>query len=343
MAVTVSETSSAFSRSQLAASLPYFAKVVRDNVSDKTPLLSFLMGELGRGMRSASGLDGGSIPGVITGGSDIRVPVQLKNNQTVRSYSGADHLDISHQDTDDYALAPIKQIAGSYALTGREIRANKGESSVYPHAQAAASRLVQDLREDLNRQCTSDGTGNGGKDLTGLAAIINTGTLFGLSPTTYPKWQPGGFASGNARHARNASVGSYATGGIAEWRKQRQRLSWGTDALDMIMVASDVERFYADTIDGNIRYTTVSVGDADFKTLEFHGIRVMFDHAIPDGVAYFLNSRHIEFIRDTAADFAWLEDARPADQDVFVRTMIVEGNLVTDNRRTLGINLGITA
>jgi hypothetical protein len=134
-----------------------------------------------------------------------------------------------------------------------------------------------------------------------------------------------------------------ASGLIAEWRAQMQRLTWGTDTIDGILTATDVHRFYADQLDGNIRYMSVAVGDGDFKTLEFQGVNVFFDHAIAAGVSYLLNSRHVEFVRDSASDFSWLEPTRPADQDVFVRTMIVEGNIITDNRRTLGISSGITA
>ena len=200
MPITISDTSSAVSLSQVASTLPHLRKVVQDNVSDQTPLLSFLMGSLGASGRAAAGMDGGALPGAIVGGRDIHVPVQLDDNETVGSYSGADTIDISLQDTDNYALFAIRQNAGSFVITGREKRGNKGEAAIYNLMQGKINRLVNDLRIDLNRQAVADGTGNGGKDLDGLGAVIGTGALAGLDPATFPKWQPGGFASGNARH-----------------------------------------------------------------------------------------------------------------------------------------------
>ncbi len=50
------------------------------------------------------------------------------------------------------------------------------------------------------------------------------------------------------------------------------------------------------------------------------------------------------FMRDAGADFDWInEGVTPANQDVFTRIMVVEGNIVTDNRRMLGVMSGVTA
>ena len=76
------------------------------------------------------------------------------------------------------------------------------------------------------------------------------------------------------------------------------------------------------------------------------GAAIIKDFACPDGFMYFLNSQHIAFVRDSEGDFAWLdgdEMVRPVDQDAYVRVMIVEGNIVTDNRRQLGLMSGIVA
>lgn len=340
MAITISDSSSAVSQSQIASTLPHIRNVVKDNVSDKTPLLSFLMGTLGSNMRQSRGLEGGNIPGVIVGGRDIHVPVQLLRNETVASYSGADELDISHQDTDRYALYPIRQVSGALTIIGRELRANKGDAAIYSLMESKANRLMEDMRQNLNEQAIADGTGNAGKDILGLAAIVGTGSLAGLNPSTFPKWQPGGFASGHSRHAINTSAAGNL---VSNWRDNMTRLTFGTDRPDAFVVARDTWGLYTADIEGNIRYGQVEVGDANFKTLEFMGVPVFLDHVLSDGYSYQLNSAHIQFVRDTAADFDWLDEGvRPANQDVFARVMIVEGNVVTDNRRMHGEVSGLT-
>lgn len=344
MAQSISDTSSAFSRSAVASTLPHLRNSIRDNVSDTTPLLSFLMGSLAgpsRKLEGSAGNLGGGIPGVIVGGRDIQVPVQLVENTTPASYAGADPIDITNQDTDEYALFPIRQVAGSLVIVGRDLRGNKGEAQIYNLLQAKTQRLQEDMRMELNRQMVSDGTGNGGKDMLGLSALVSTSTLANISPTTYPKWQPGGFASGHARHGIKTTV-TFSSTGLDEMRLMANRLTFGTDGPDGIFNSSTVWSSYVDLCEPNIQYTSTDVADASFKVVHYMGIRMFFDHALPassgNGVQYWLNSRHIQLVRDSAGDFTWLDEGvRPANQDVDTKIMIVEGNLVTDNRRTLGV------
>lgn len=349
MAQSISETSSAVTRSAIASTLANYRPAIRDNVSDTTPLLSFLMGKLGGNARTLAGFAGDTgdgLPGTIMGGRDIMVPVQLTENQTPASYSGADPIDITNQDTDEYALFPIRQVAGSFVIIGRDMRGNKGPSQIYNLVQSKVNRLTEDMRMELNRQAVSDGTGNGGKDIMGLAGIVGTGTLANISPTTYPKWQPGGFPSGSSRHGIKTTV-TFSSAGLDEMRLMMNRLTFGTDGPDGIFCSAFVWSAYADLLEGNIRYTSTDAADGSFKVLTYMGVRMFFDHAIgnvaANGFMYFLNSRHIAFQRDSQADFDWIDDGvRPANQDVFTKIMIVEGNVVTDNRRMLGVINSIT-
>ncbi|ANS05908.1 major capsid protein [uncultured Mediterranean phage] len=353
MAITISDSSSALSQSQIASTLPHLRNVVRDNVADQNPLLSYLMGTLGMQMRGAAGMEGGTLPGVVVGGRDIHVPVALLRNETPSSYSGSDTIDISDQDTDRYALFPVRQEAASLRISGREMRSNKGEAAIYSLLQSKTNRMMTDFRQNLNEQAVADGTGNGGKDILGLEAIIDTGTLAGLNPATYPAWQPGGKAAADSRHGITESFGSFDTNdGKAEMRETFNNLTTGQDKPDALFAAQDVFQFFETSLttgsnnDGQVQYTQFDVGASGFKALQFKGVPIFFDFAIPDGSLYFLNSRHIQYIRDTEGDFAWLDGdtmVRPVDQDVFVRIMIVEGNVVTDERRKLGKITGITA
>jgi hypothetical protein len=342
MAISLTD-SSAISNSQVASTLAHVRQKVEDNVSDATPLLSFLMGKLGTGMRGLP-----SLPGVIVGGNDIKVPVQLKQNTTVGSYSGRDTIDISEQDTDRYALFPIRQVSGSVSISGREKRANKGEAATYSLLQSKVDRMINDLEDNITTQCLSDGTGNNGKDIEGLAAVVATGTLAGLNPSTYPYWQPGGYASGNSRHAIDATT-DFSSAGLGEMRRIYDLLELGTnDKPDFFLMAKNVIQMFETALtatgNGQIQYTTFGVGETGFEALRFKGGAVVADFAVADGTIYFLNSRHIALVRDSEGDFAWLgEMDRPVDQDVFVQVMVVEGNVVTDNRRALGVMTAVTA
>jgi hypothetical protein len=305
------------------------------------------MGKIGRAKRARANFqDTDGLPGVFVGGRDIRVPVQLSLNQTVGSYAGVDTLDITHQDTDNYALFPIRQISGSLVIVGRDQRGNKGDAAIYSLLEGKIMALENSLRMNISEQIYSDGTGNGGKDLDGLAAVCGNGTLAGLNPTTFPAWQPGMTAGGSAlttRAGNHTTSTAFATSdaGIIAMRSVFLNVSQGADQTDGIFMAPIHWREYEAEMTPQIRYQAVngdaSQADATFQTLFFEGAPVFWDHDCPTGAIYMLNSRHIAFMRDSAADFVWLGDPqRPVDQDVLVRNMIVEGNVVTDNRRFLG-------
>lgn len=349
MSISISDTSSAVSWSQVASTLPHLEKVVRDAVTDATPLLSFCMGELGNQMRAKAGIQGSTLPGVIVGGRDIQVPVTLDENSTVASYSGTDTLDVSHQDNDRYALFAIRQNSGAVTIIGREKRGNKGSARIYDLLQSKVNNMIGSLRMELTRQLVSDGTGNSGKDIDGFGAVIGTGTLAGINPSTWPVWQPGARASTDGRHGINSSVGSFATYGYGAMRTIYNNLTNGQDMPDCCVMDPTTFGYFEtallSTSNGAIEYTNHDVGWTGFKSLVFKGGPVFFDFGMPSATIYMLNSRHVKFERDSEGDFKWLEEdgLRPVDQDTYTKVMIVEGNLVTDNRRYLGSLSGITA
>ena len=349
MPQTIADTSSAFSRSGVAATLEFHRKTIRDNVSDRTPFLSFLMGELGRTRRARSNFENtDGLPGVFMGGRDIRVPVQLELNDTVASYAGADTLDITHQDTDDYALFAVRQVSGSLVIVGRDQRGNKGESAIYSLLSAKIQALENSLRMNINEQMTGDGTGNGGKDIDGYTALAGNATFAGLNPATFPSWQPGKVVAGNSLATRagvDTTGGDFGTITIGPARLDAvfMNVSEGNDKPDGIFMPTQFFREFQALLVINLRYEDVAGANQGFDTLFFNGAGVFFDFDIPGGQIYVLNSRHIAFMRDSEADFMWIGEGQlPTDQDVFVRNMIVEGNLVTDNRHMNGRLTGLT-
>jgi hypothetical protein len=281
------------------------------------------------------------LPGVFMGGRDIRVPVQLSLNETVGSYAGADSLDITHQDTDNYALYGVRQVSGSLVIVGREQRANKGEAAIYSLLQSKIMNLENSLRMNISEQIYSDGTGNGGKDIDGLAAMVNQSTFAGLNPATYGAWRPGGAAGVDATAGRTGydttSDNFDDAGGMSRLRALYINVSHGNDQPDGIFLPVTLWSELSALLETNVRYADVQEAGRGFQTLFFEGAQVYWDHDMPALSSYLLNSRHIAFMRDSEGDFTWIgEGQRPIDQDTFVRHMLVEGNLVTDNRRMLG-------
>src|SRR5262245_1134258 len=127
------------------------------------------------------GLQGGVE--VIEGGSQIVEPVSLSKNSTVKGYFQHQTLDTTLQNEPNAASYLWKIIAGSDGLSFLEMGQNSGSSTrVLDLWDALIMRLSESMRDEANRQLFLDGTGDGGADLTGLAAALDfagTNSVYG--------------------------------------------------------------------------------------------------------------------------------------------------------------------
>jgi len=90
---------------------------------------------------------------------------------------------------------------------------------------AKTKQAEMSLKDRLSGDAFGDGTGNGSKNLTGLAALVSsTATVGGLSPTTYTWWVSN----------VTGSAGSFAATGIDKMRTSFNNVSFGNDKPDGI-------------------------------------------------------------------------------------------------------------
>lgn len=115
----------------------------------------------------------------IPGGESIVEPLHYTENSQVESYEGADTLTVSHQEVIDAAKFDWKQVAGTLMYTGREEFQNSGSKErMINLIQGKMENLELSLQLGLNEQMFSDGTGNSGKDVTGLELAVEDGTSY---------------------------------------------------------------------------------------------------------------------------------------------------------------------
>ena len=190
------------------------------------------------------------------------------------------------------------------------------------------------LQDKLAVDAFGDGTGNGGKALTGLAALISaTATVGGLSPTTYPWWKP---------HS-NTSVGSWAGGGLNALRTAVNTLTYGTRKPDVMFTTQDVFEYIEAAEEEKIRYRSGESLDIGFTNVLFKGIPVFFDRDCTSGVIYLINSKHMSFEVHKEADMKISPFITTIQQDITSAKVLFQGNVVVNNRRMHGILSGITA
>lgn len=203
---------------------------------------------------------------------------------------------------------------------------------------------------EINRQLQADGTGNGGKDITGLALAVEDGTAW----STY-----GGIDSNAFLYWRN------------QWLNSAAVIDVGTN-VGANALLGDMIRIYNSCMRGKVRPTVIvtdqlvfetyersmqqtsnnyrvqidtKMADAGFMNLLFKETPVVFDEDMPgaslgldsDGhEMLFLNADFMKFVIGKGKNFVVTDMQRPENQDAKVSQIILYGNLTVNNRARQG-------
>ncbi len=316
----------------LTATLFRMERRFEDQIFDDLPLLSWMNGKLATALRNVPRQKNG-VKKSVDGGESIVKEVMVNKNSTVGSYAGAEVIDTTIQDVGTRARYEFKQYSGAIGITGEDRRKNSGPSATANLLQARIDQTMLTLQERLSIGAYSDGTGNGGKDLAGLQAIVSSSsTLAGLAPGTYPTWAA----------FENSSVGSYAAGGKDAIKVGINTVTIGT-MPDAMFTTQDVFQFIEKAEEDKERFVNADALKVGFTSVMIKNIPVFFDRDCPSGTLYILNSRHLFFEVMASADFLVEPFQTPVNQDVSTAKVLWMGAMTTNNRRKLGVLSSITA
>lgn len=125
-------------------------------------------------------------------GPRIRETLQIAK-QDAQWYSGYDFLDNPPIELFNDAYYTPKMVAVPISLTMEEILNNQGANQLKPVLKSYIMAAESSLEDAMDTAIHSDGTANGGKQLTGLAAAVpivtNSGTYGGISRTDNAIWR----------------------------------------------------------------------------------------------------------------------------------------------------------
>lgn len=308
-----------------STTLNNYRKTIQENVFNAIPLMVWLM----KKNRKVT----------LDGGVKIIVPVLYEKNTTVKSYSGYEPLDVTPQEGISAAEYEWKQIAGSITISRAEERKNSGESRIINLLSTKIEQCQMSLSDVIGEMLFSDGTGNEGKDVLGLQAIIandpTSGIVGGINRATEPWW-------------RNQSV--VGTDGGTPFDNLRKKMTnmyntcnkaKGVGMIDLIMCDQLTFEGYESTLVGQKRFSRESDADAGFENLKFKGAIVGWDDKCPAtsalGNMYFLNSKFIQWTVDAETDFTTTPFVRPENQDAKTAQILVMAQLCTSNPRSMGV------
>ena len=264
------------------------------------------------------------------------------NTNNANSYSGYEVLNISPDSPISAAQYKIAQYADSVTMSGLEMLQNSSKEAIIDlldgRMQVSEARLLNRISGDLY----GDGTGNGAKNLDGLAAAVSatptTGTYGGINRANWTFWQ-----NQITTGATSAStiLAAMTSASIKQIR--------GTDKADLIVAGNTLYTYYVGALQAIQRIASEESGASGFASLKFYGGGTSADVVLGGGYGaqetatymYMLNTNYISFRPHKERNFVHIGGERQSiNQDAIVKLYGWAGNLTTSNSFLQGLLTG---
>lgn len=283
-----------------------------------------------------------------SGGNVILEEIMYNDTATnnVNSYSGYEVINISPDSPISAAQFDIKQYADAVTMSGLEMLQNNSKERIIDlidgRMQVSEARLLNRIGSDIYL----DGTGNGGKNITGLGAAVPdspTNTYGGINRTTWSFWQPQSFSGttdGGAAVSQSNIIAYMTALGLSLVR--------GNDKPDLWVADNNYYGFYVNALQAIQRVTSDGSGDAGagFASLKFYGGGMSADVVLDGGIGgaatanhmWALNTKYIYFRPHSERNFVPIGGERQAvNQDAIVKLYGWAGNLTCSGSQFQGV------
>ena len=281
-----------------------------------------------------------------SGGNVILEEIMYNDTSTnnANSYSGYELINISPDSPISAAQYSITQYADAVTMSGLEMLQNSGKEAIIDlldgRMNVSEARLLNRIAGDIYL----DGTGNGGKNITGLAAAVadtNTNTYGGIDRSTWTFW-------------KNVSYSGVTNGGAAVSAANIQQymtslaiqLVRGNDKADLIVADNNYYSLYVNSLQAIQRIASADEGAAGFASLKFYGGGTSADVVLDGGIGgnatanhmWFLNTKYIFLRPHKDRNFVPIGGERQAiNQDAIVKLIGWAGNLTCSGAQFQGV------
>jgi len=276
----------------------------------------------------------------VSGGRTIVQELEYAENGTFKRYSGYETLNINPSDVFTAAEFNYAQAAVAVSISGLEQLQNSGKEAVIDLLGSRIKNAERTMMNNIASDCYSDGTADGGKQIGGLALLIDTtpatGTVGGINAATWSFWQN---IASTGTAATAANIQSLMNGVALQ-------LVRGTDSADIIIAGSNKYNFYLQSLQAIQRITSEESAGAGFTSLKYYGAGNSADVVLDGGVGgacptdtmFFINSNYLHFRPHVDRNFTVLGPERHAvNQDAMVKLIGFAGNMTVSNRRLQGV------
>jgi len=272
-----------------------------------------------------------------SGGTVIMEELSYAQNANAGWYSGYDLLPVSAQDVLSSAQYDIKQLACPVVISGLEQLQNAGREQMIDLMEARIQVAEDTMKNLASDGIYSDGTGAGGKKVTGLDAAVPTtpatGTYGGIDRATWAFWRSKYTLAGAALTSTTVQ-GAMNT----MWSS----LVRGSTRPDLIVMDSIFWGIYVASLQAQQRFTDPKLGALGFPTIKYMDCDVLLDGGIGGfaaaKTAYFLNTKFLKWRPHSKRNFVSLNPNRryAINQDAEVAILAWAGNLTCSGSQFQG-------
>jgi hypothetical protein len=270
-----------------------------------------------------------------SGGSSILQELSFQANGNAGYYSGYDLLPVAAQDVISAAEYQIKQVAVPVVISGLEQLQNSGKEEIIDLLEGRIAVAEASMANLIANGIYSDGSGSGGKQITGLGAAVPvtpTNTYGGIDRTVWTFW----------KNQVVDTSGITAATIQASWNSLYAKLVRGSDSPNLIIVDNSTWQIYMNSLQAIQRFQNTMSADAGFTTVKYMNADVVLDGGIggnaPGNTAFFLNTKYIFWRPHKDRNMVSLSpDKRYAvNQDAEVNILAFAGNLTTSGAQFQG-------
>lgn len=284
------------------------------------------------------------------GGNVILEEIMYTDSTTTNanSYSGYEVLNVSPNSPLSAAQFPIQQYYAAVTISGLEMLQNASKEAIIDmldgRMDVAEKQLVNRIAADIYL----DGTGNAGKNITGLAAAVpdapTSGTYGGINRATWAFWQSQVFSGVNngGSAVSSANIINYMT-------QLALKAVRGRDRMDLFVADNNYYSMYVNAMQAIQRVMqegNTKLAGAGFPALKFYGGGMSADVVLDGGIGanatanhmWGLNTNYINFRPHRDRNFVPIGGERQAiNQDAIVKLIGWAGNLTSKGPQFSGV------
>jgi hypothetical protein len=263
-----------------------------------------------------------------SGGVSILEELSFQANPNGGAYDAYDPLPMAPADVISAAQYDWKQYAVPVVVSGKEEMQNSGKEGLIDLVESRITVAEETMSNLIETGLYGDGSGYGGKALTGLGAIVEnlatlsqTSTVGGISRTTWAFWR-----------SYYAST-STATGTLlqAAMNTAYAGLTRGADAPDVVIAGAEMWAEYLASLQAIQRFASADSAKLGFATLKYMNADVYLGGGIGGVVAakhiLFLNTKYLRWRPHAKRNMVSLPDRTSWNSDATGRILAFMGNL----------------